>query len=105
MAELVESVCRGNRIALGIVYTGGHDQRVISIFVQMIIRLSEQRQTCGVPHDLVDADHLRRKAVKLNLIQAASRKLYQEDGAAVDRTHVDGAVKGNREPWLEVESV
>src|SRR5882724_55927 len=105
MAELVESVCRGNRISLGIMNAGGHDQRVIGIFVQMIIRLSEQRQTCGVPHDLVDADHLRRKAVKLNLIQAASRKLYQEDSAAVDRTYVDGAVKRNREPRPEIESV
>ena len=105
MAKLIKGICGRNRIACRIVYAGGHDQDIIRVFIQMVIRFGKQRQAGRVPDNLVYADHLRLKVFKLILAQAASGQLDQENRVAVHGSHINGAIKRNREPWLEIESI
>ena len=62
----------------GIMHSGGHHQKIVRIFIQMVIRLGKERQAGRVPHDLIDADHLRSKVVKIQPQQPWSRQRSTE---------------------------
>jgi hypothetical protein len=105
MDELGKCRACGNRVSAGIMHPGGHNQKIVGIFVQMVIRFSEQRQAGRIPYDLIDPNHMRIVYISISLDQASSRQLQQEDRLAVDRAYINRPVKRYGETRLKVESI
>ena len=86
-------------------HAGGDHQQIVGIFIQVVIRFGKQRQAGRVPDNLVDPDHMRLKVVKSASTKPRPGSCHQKNRAAVHRAHVNRAVKRNREPRLQIESV
>src|SRR6478672_5245278 len=100
MPKPAKPLARSYQISSDITYTSRHEQRIPRVLIQHLIRFGVQRIGGDVPNDLIDADESRRTRSIAGVIQ-----LQEKHGFAGHSTRVDGPIKGNRDPRLEVETV
>jgi hypothetical protein len=72
----------------------------------MVIRFGKQRQAGRVPDDLIDPNYLPgASAIIVTIVEPSSSKPDEKHRVAVHGAHIDGAIKRNRESWLEIKSI
>jgi len=80
--EVVERLTP-DRMAVGVLHPGGHDEQVARVLVEQFVRLGVQRVRRRIPDDLVDADHLAPVAAQ------RVAQPHQEDRVAAHTGRID----------------
>src|SRR6266852_8042470 len=97
----LETLCRLYGFARGVMNASGDQQQVVSVLVQVLVRLHVERERCRVPDDLIDANGTQLRIIGVENVTNPD----QENRVAVDRAHINRAVKGDGNSGLRIEAV
>ncbi len=101
LTEAAERLRRLHCVAVGVLGAVRHDQGILRVLIQELVRFDVQRIAGRIPHDLIDTDHM----VAVLLVIHRVAEIDQEDILAGDRVDIDRSVERHRQPGLQVEAI